>query len=195
MNDYPTAMIATLDATHLQDLTSLSDEAFWAYARELAQSIEQAVHPEEYLECSLRDGLCFLALDALYAVVLPPHSIAALPASPRWMPGIVAWRGEVIAVIDLEAYLSEQPMERVQEGTLLIAHSEGLPVGLLVAGVERIRRRASEGEIEQAASGEGEQGAIHCAPTHEEWDESLIVDIPSMLADALRRMGAATIYG
>lgn len=190
MNDYPTAMTATLDATHLQDLASLSDEAFWAYARELAQSIEQAVHPEEYLECRLRDGLCFLALDALYAVVLPPHSIAALPASPRWMPGIVAWRGEVIAVIDLEAYLSEQPMECVQEGTLLIAHSEGLPVGLLVPGVENIRRRASEGESERAS-----QGAMNCAPTHEQLDESLIVDVPSMLADALRRMGAATVYG
>lgn len=182
MNDYLTAMTATLDATHLQDLASLSDEAFWAYARELAQSIEQAVHPEEYLECRLQNGLCFLALDALYAVISPPHSIAVLPTTPPWMPGIVAWRGEVIAVIDLEAYLSGQSMECVQDGTLLVAHSDGLPVGLLVPGVENIRPRAS-------------QGAMNCAPTYEPLDESLIVDIPSVLADALRRMGTATIYG
>ncbi|HYK85807.1 MAG TPA: chemotaxis protein CheW [Ktedonobacteraceae bacterium] len=187
MSDYLTAMTATLDATHLQDLASLSDEAFWAYARELAQSIEQAAHPEEYLECRLRNGLCFLALNALYAVVFPPHSIAALPATPFWMPGIVAWRGEVIAVIDLEAYLAGQPMEGVQDGTLLVAHSEGLPVGLLVPGVGNIRQRASKDEREHASSGE--------ANTHEQLDESLIVDIPSMLADALRRMGTTTIYG
>ena len=187
MNDYPTAITATLDATRLQELASLSNEAFWEYARELAQSIEQAVHPEEYLECRLRDGLCFLALDALYAVVLPPHSIAVLPASPPWMSGIVAWRGEVIAVIDLEAYLSAQPIECAQEGTLLIVHFQDLPIGLLVAGVEKTRRRASKVELERALPGEAEQD--------EPLDESLVVDVPSLLADALRRMGTATIYG
>lgn len=31
--------------------------------------------------------------------------MALLPATPQWMPGIVAWRGETIAVVDLDAYL------------------------------------------------------------------------------------------
>lgn len=168
-----------LDSSRLHSLGLLNDEAFWDYARELASQSETAVYPEEYLECLLRQGTCLIALKSLYDVVLPPHRLALLPATPPWMAGIVAWRGEAIAVIDLEAYLAD--VELAREGTLLIANYEGLPVGLLVSSVGMIRQNLSGGE--QSASSDE-------AP-----NDPLVLDILPMLADALREIGTATLYG
>jgi len=171
--------MTVLDSSRLHSLALLSDEAFWEYARELASQSEMAVYPEEYLECLLRQGHCFVPLKSLYDVVLPPHRLALLPATPRWMTGIAAWRGEAIAVIDLEAYLAD--VELVREGTLLIANYEGLPIGLLVSGVGMIRRDLSK-------SGQS-------TSTDEEPEDALVLDILPMLADALRHIGTATAYG
>lgn len=168
-----------LDSSRLHSLALLNDEAFWDYARTLASQSEMAVYPEEYLECLLRQGLCLIALKSLYDVVLPPHRLALLPATPRWMAGIVAWRGEAIAVIDLEAYLAD--VELVREGTLLIANYEGLPIGLLVSSVGMIRQNLSRGE--------------QSAYPDEALDDPLVLDILPMLADALREIGTATLYG
>ncbi len=168
-----------LDSSRLHSLAMLSDEAFWEYARELASQSETAVYPEEYLECLLRQERCFIPLKSLYDIVLPPHRLALLPATPRWMAGIVAWRGEAIAVIDLEAYLAD--VELVREGTLLIANYEGLPIGLLVSSVGMIRQNLSEGE---------QSTSTDAAPA-----DALVLDILPMLADALRHIGTAPPYG
>jgi len=182
-HSYQPLQAVPLYSSRLQNLALLSDEAFWDYARELAGQIAAAEYPEEYLECLLQRVSRLIPLNALYEVVAPPHFIAVLPAMPPWMPGIVAWRGESIAVIDLESYFSHQPVALAHggyEGTLLVASYEGLPVGLLVPGVREIRQNVPHEVKMQAA---------------EEQEEALIIDIPSMLAEALRHIGTATSYG
>ena len=162
--------------SRLENLALLSDEAFWEYARELARQSATVAYPQAYLECVLRRGNRFIPLDTLYEVVSPPHSIALLPASPVWMPGIVAWRGESIAVIDLESYLTGTPAALGTEATLLVAHYENLPVGLLVSAIGEIRHSVP-------------------LPASKAQEEALIIDIPSLLAEALRHIGTATSYG
>lgn len=182
-HSYQALQAVPLDSSRLQNLALLSDEVFWEYARELAGQIATAEYPEEYLECLLPRGSRLIPLNTLYEVVVPPHLIAVLPAMPPWMPGIVAWRGESIAVIDLESYLAQQPVALAHdgyEGTLLIASYEGLPVALLVSGVGEIRQNVPY-EVE-----------VHSA---EEQEEALIIDVSSMLAEALRHIGTATSYG
>ncbi len=126
---------------HSRSLEQLSDEDFWSYARELARMVPVATHPEEYLECSLSEGqgCCFVSLKALYEVVPPPHRLAFLPATPAWMLGLVAWRGEVMAAVDLGYYLFGTPASPpASDGLLLIADYQGQPLGLLVPAIGSI---------------------------------------------------------
>src|SRR6266581_5665506 len=117
-----------------QNLAQLSDEEFWAYARKLAHQVPAAAQPEECVTCKLSRGDCLIPLTALYEVVRPPHQLALLPATPEWMPGIVAWRGEAIAVIDLTLYLSGDPVD-LSNAILLIVNHANIPIGLLVPSI------------------------------------------------------------
>ena len=174
--------ILTADA-----LEHLSDEEFWGYVHECASFTPPAPSPEEYLKCELSSGDCLISLTALYEVMPCPQHFALLPATPAWMVGIFAWRGETIAVIDLDAYLSTPASETDptlahdpeagynhvpdksalycgRPGQLLIANCSDLPVGLLVAtrGVTTTQSEAS------------------------------VLDIPAILMDIVQRIGEGT---
>jgi chemotaxis signal transduction protein len=134
MNEHPKASALPLDITQLQNLEQLRDDEFWDYARALAHQIPAAVQSEDYLECALGTGTCLIPLTMLNEVVLPPHRLTLLPATPEWMPGIVAWRGEAIAVIDLTLYLSGHPVD-LSNAILLIVNHANIPIGLLVPSI------------------------------------------------------------
>ena len=121
------------------DLERMSDEEFWNYARKRAGIVPQSSSQErdyqdQHLECELSRGICLIPLKAILEVVPPPHRFAQLPVTPSWMCGLVAWRGEAMAVIDLDMYLcgvSASPLD----GMLLMANYADVTVGLLVPGV------------------------------------------------------------
>ncbi len=121
------------------DLERMSNEEFWNYARERAgivpqRSSQAGDYRDQLLECELSGGNCFVPLKSIIEVVPPPHRYAQLPVTPGWMRGLVAWRGEVIAVIDLDMYLcgvSASP----PDGMLLVANHADVTVGLLVPNV------------------------------------------------------------
>lgn len=123
-----------MDAAQLQHLEQLRDDEFWDYARALAQRVPVAAQSEDYLECTLGTGTCLIPLTTLNEVVLPPHRLTLLPATPEWMPGMVAWRGEAMAVIDLTLYISGQAVD-LSNAILLIANHENVPIGLLVPSI------------------------------------------------------------
>ncbi len=174
-----------------QNLAQLSDEEFWAYARKLAHQVPAAAQPEECVTCKLSRGDCLIPLTAHYEVVRPPHQLALLPAIPEWMPGIVAWRGETIAVIDLDAYLSGYPADLPDEGILLVANYDGLPVGLLVPTIGQTTPLQSGGVYQlpswylssRAEFVKGMQGG---AP---------VLDLPLLLAHAVQQIETAASYG
>ncbi len=174
-----------------QNLAQLSDEEFWDYARKLAHQAPAAAQPEECVTCKLSRGDCLIPLTALYEVVRPPHQLALLPATPEWMPGIVAWRGETIAVIDLDAYLSGYPADLPDEGILLVANYAGLPVGLLVPTIGQTTPLQSGGVYQlpswylssRAAFVKGLQG------------EAPVLDLPLLLAHAVQQIETAASYG
>src|SRR5256884_762685 len=134
MNEHPKASALPLDITQLQNLEQLCDDEFWDYARALARRVPVAAQSEDYLECALGTGTCLIPLATLDEVVLPPHRLTLLPATPEWMPGIVAWRGEAIAVIDLTLYLSGHAID-LSSAILLIANYANIPIGLLVPSI------------------------------------------------------------
>lgn len=113
----------------------MSDEEFWNYARQRASAAPELPSHAEYLECRLSDSACLIPLGALAEVLPPPYRLARLPGIPAWMAGIMAWRGETIAVVNLDLYFfSPQSADatRVADGMLLVVHALGQALGLLV---------------------------------------------------------------
>jgi chemotaxis signal transduction protein len=202
MNEHPTASETYyLDTTHLQNLEQLPDEEFWDYARQRAQQVP-AAQPEEYLECALSKGCCLIPLAALKEVVLPPHRLAMLPATPEWMPGVVAWRGEVIAVIDLSMHLSGHTLD-LSNGILLIAQHAGIPLGLLVPAIGQTTSIQQDMHVSPAA--EDPKATVDLAsswyiPTRARYvkgvqREAIILDVPLLLADAVQHIETAASNG
>ena len=177
-----------------QNLEQLSDEEFWDYARQLARQVTAAAQPEEYVTCKLSKGDCLIPLTTFYEVVGPPHRLALLPAIPEWMSGVVAWRGETIAVIDLDAYLSGCPVDRQHEGMLLVANYTGLPVGLLVPALGQTTPVQSE-EVTPSMDVIN-QVSSWCLPTRAAFvksiqGEALVLDVPLLLADVVQQIETA----
>lgn len=188
-----------------QNLEQLSDEEFWDYARKLAQQLP-AAQPEEWVMCRLSRGECLIPLTALYEVVRPPHRLALLPAIPEWMPGVVAWRGETIAVIDLDAYLSGYPPDLVDEGTMLVAKYAGLPIGLLVPAIGQTTLLQSEEEIlksthnsQPATANEEKKNFRGAPPSPRQGTPSPaplpVLDLQLLLADVVQQIETAASNG
>ncbi|MFL5625149.1 MAG: chemotaxis protein CheW [Ktedonobacteraceae bacterium] len=189
-------------AAQSRKLEQLSDDEFWDYAYKLAQLAPDAGKPEEYLRCTLSQGQCLMPLAALYEVVRPPHRIAPLPAMPPWMRGVVAWRGETIGVVDLEAYLASSSIDTSPESMLVIAEHAGLPLGLLVPAVAAAVSLRNEEGVPGGyiATSEIPAAASWCLPTRGIYvkgvqDQALVLDVDLLLKDMLQEIGGAASYG
>ncbi|HVB74570.1 MAG TPA: chemotaxis protein CheW [Ktedonobacteraceae bacterium] len=136
----PTRKMAFQDDTEAQSLEQITDEEFWERARAQAVAASSGLlSPEraglhQYLECALQRGKCFVPLHTVEEVVPAPHRFARLPFAPHWMPGVLSWRGEIMAVVTLDDYLSGREMP-LSGGLLLVARHPECVVGLRVPAV------------------------------------------------------------
>ena len=113
------------------------------------------------------------------------------------MPGVVAWRGETIVAIDLDAYLSAHPADFPNEGMLLIADYEGLPLGILVPALEE---QTTSLAIDPASTSAIEQTQSWFLPSRADFvkgvqDEALILHMPLLLATMVQQIEIAASYG
>lgn len=170
-------------------LEQLSDAEFWNYAREQAYRTPSVSQAEEYLQCELGSVRCLFPLTSLYEVVLPPHRFTRLPATPTWMPGIVAWHGETIAGIDLLAYLSGSA-SNTSDGTLLIAHSKDLVMGLLVPAIG-LTIPIEEMQPED----DGNFLSVRAEVVRGMYEDAFILDVPVLFADVVQQIGRVASHG
>jgi len=175
----------------------MSEDEFWEYARQRVHAVPELPSRAEYLECKLDRGTCLIALRDMAEVLPPPHRLARLPGMPVWMAGIMAWRGETIAVVSLDTYLwsaHDPSLRTAADGILLVIHTDNRTLGLLVSGlgftttIEHEKISASSGSPGQL-SGEG-AGIV----------EGMYADIPvlamsALLTDLVQQIGMATAYG
>ncbi len=123
----------TLNGTQAHYLEQISDQEFWQHAEKLANvQFVSSVKSEEYLECELTLGRVIIPLAALQEITPAVHHLAQLPASPLWLSGITAWRGQTIAVIDLIAYFAKKHAQMYNDQVLLIAQAADITLGLTV---------------------------------------------------------------
>jgi chemotaxis signal transduction protein len=179
------------------DLERMSEEEFWECARQRAHAIPELPSCAEYLECTLDQGTCLIALRDLAEVLSPPHRLARLPGMPAWMVGIMAWRDETIAVVSLDTSLwSAYPpsLPRVMDGMLLVAHVGNRTLGLLVPAlgftttIEYEKISALSDLLDQTPG--GDTGIV----------EGMYADVPilnmsALLTDLVQQIGMATAHG
>jgi chemotaxis signal transduction protein len=188
---------STTGEAQVSPLDQLSDEQFWEYARALADRASSTTLAQEYLECILSNGRCLVPLAALDEVLLSPHRFAFLPAAPQWMAGLTAWHGETIAVIDLDAYLSQQPTgRRSAEGMMLIAHDDGRSLAILVSA---IGSTLPMHEAEDSATDASLELPAWYLPSRASCAQGVLADavilnIPLLLAKALEEIEIPTAY-
>jgi chemotaxis signal transduction protein len=203
------AIAASLDVSHVYELSQLSEEAFWNYARTLAGTVsttrEHSVAHEEYLECVSEKGRFLLSLAGLYEIVPPPRQYTVLPGNPVWVSGLAAWHGTAIVVVDLAKYLTGE-MNSIQEQlppqSLLIAHAGNVSLGLLVHsngnilptnGILPVPSVVVPDEVPTAAM-------LWYVPARQTviasmYADAIVLDIPALLTDIVRQIEIAATYG
>jgi chemotaxis signal transduction protein len=177
-------------------LVQMSDEEFWDYARQRASAIPASLSCAEYLECQLQGENCLIALDNLAEVLPPPHRLARLPEMPVWMAGIMSWRGEVIAVVNLDRYLfASETHDYAWEtnGMLMVVGKSGQLLGLLVPALGFTSTIEFEQiQPQQTPTGfaiQDEAGIVEGC-----YSNQPIVNISSLLTRLVREIGTAAEY-
>src|SRR5258708_8970719 len=195
MSEHDTSISISSTAVNTQFLAELSDQDFWDYASSVANSVpvSSKQQPGEFLVCELVYGRCFLPLTALREIVSPMPPCMRLPASPPWMMGIVAWRGETIAVIDLAAYLENRATQYLSDKMLVIAYFNDLTFGLCVSAIGSIiivdeeKLALDEQTISKYAL--LPRGVIRGA-----YEDGLVLNVDMFLADLVRCIGTVSSH-
>lgn len=203
------AIAASLDVSHVHELTQLSEEAFWNYARTLAGTVptvlEHSEEQREYLECVSEKGRFLLPLAGLYEIMPPPRRYTALPGNPVWVSGLVAWRGTAIVVVDLAMYLTGE-MDSIQEQlppqSLVIAHAGAVSLGLLIHSNGNILPADRILPVPFVVVPDDVPTAA--IPWHlparqtviaSMYADAIVLDVPALLADIVRQIEIAATYG
>jgi chemotaxis signal transduction protein len=133
-------------------LERLSDEEFWAIASQSAQAAPGGSLPQATLLVSwvFEMGTCMLPLDALQGVLPSPSHVSRLPNIPAWMSGIMAWRDEIVPVIDLEAYLRDTPCRQHAGSMLLVIGNGSSKLALRVPGANPFSWEKEQNEVAEA---------------------------------------------
>lgn len=192
------ALAAEPDIRHLE---RMNNEEFWDYARQRARAVPTPTLHTEYLECKLSDGVCLLPLHYLSEALPPPSHLAALPGTPRWMAGLMAWHGETIAVVELDAYISPTRStgghlghDQHTAGILLVMRTSDFTLALLIPAFGRTMTLESQHILHTTAAIPplAEQHAPICAGVY---DELPVVNITALLADLVQQIGGAAARG
>ena len=208
MNTHDSTVAASLDVSHVHDLAQLSEEAFWNYAHELAGRVPaMREYPptesiEEYLECVSGKERLLLPLSALYEIVPPPRRYTNLPGKPVWVPGLAAWRGTAIVVVDLALYLTGDT-GRVDEAptpeSLLIAHADDVSLGLLVHSNSTIIRTNDILPVPFDDTATVTTPAWYMPVRRPVimgmYATAIVLNVPALLADIVRQLEIAATYG
>ena len=175
----------------------MNDEEFWNYARQRARVAPEPPSHAEYLECKLSGNTCLVPLRDLAEVLPPPYHLARLPGMPGWMAGIMAWRGETIAVVNLDLYFlppESADLPQAADEMLLVVHSLDQTLGLFVAA-PGMTTTIALGEVVPLAS------STHALPIHDVgifdgmYADTPILNISALLASLVQQIGVATTHG
>lgn len=198
----PIALFSSFPASYSSDL-STSEQEHSAPAVNVMAATE--LLSSAYLECIVGEHRCLLPLSALAEIVPAPQHLTFLPTMPFWMLGLTAWRGEPVAVIDLQSYLTDSRTDThaddadsaTRGGMLLMLHHTTATFGLFVSGTGAVATIPAE---QLAPKKSAHEAIVWLAPSRVDLlagiSESRVALDVSQLLDALtRQIGAVTAHG
>lgn len=191
--------MAFSDEKDAQLLEQMTDEEFWQRARMKAAQAAAVLPPSkgsaphQYLACGLQRGTCFAPLRAIEAVVSASFPLARLPFAPRWLQGVQAWRGEIVAVVELDNYLSGIDIAS-NGGMLLIARHPECVIGLRVPEVGLTTTIASE-QLTPAIDSSPLYSRARAAAIHGVYNGCPVLDVGALLADVALSIEMAAHHG
>jgi len=129
-------------------LEQLSDAEFWEHAYEKAH-VSHSTHPTQTLvtrvekpedtltcvTCQLRAAQCILPLTSIREILPTSQRLTLLPDIPFWMLGILSWRNEIVAAIDLCSYLTQSESPPLRERVILVVQHQNLSLALCVLSI------------------------------------------------------------
>jgi len=187
----------SLRELNIQDLERMSDEEFWNYARQRALAVPEQPSHAEYVDCKLSGSPCLVPLGMLAEVLPPPYRLARLPGMPVWMAGIMAWRGETIAVVNLDLYFSSSQsvtLPLLTQGMLLVVYAEDQALGLLVPALG-VTMAVKLEEIAPLAASPHVLLAKEAGIFEGMYADIPILNISALLASLVQQIGMATAHG
>jgi chemotaxis signal transduction protein len=187
-----------LDDLSTNDIERMADEEFWNYARVRADiapqiSSQESNYHDHYLECELSCGTCLIPLHAIVEVLPSSRQVTHLPLIPTWMPGLFAWRGKSIPLIDLDMYLCGINFA-LPGGMFLITNYSDKTVGLLVPAIgltTTIQFEQVNPSIEPSVS----YMPIRAGVIRGVYAEEPVLDIAALLSDIVQQIGMGVHYG
>lgn len=187
-----------LDDLSTNDIERMADEDFWNYARARAGiapriSSQESNYQDHYLECELSCGNCLIPLNAIVEVLPSSRQYTHLPLIPTWMPGLFAWRGISIPLIDLDMYLCGVSFSR-PGGMFLIANYSDKTVGLLVPAIGLTTTVQFE-QVNPSIEPSVFYMPIRAGVIRGVYAEEPVLDVAALLSDIVQQIGMGTHYG
>lgn len=116
------------------------------------------VLPMEIRQQDVWSGLTFMldgirvvsAMDETNEMLAHPEHITAVPKAKPWMLGLANLRGNLMPIIDLQAFVGGKPIVPGKGTRVLVINQRGLTCGLLVSNVLGMRHFNEANRISQA---------------------------------------------
>ncbi len=100
---------------------------------QVAEAVGTTGHPTGVV---VRFGGSRYAVDmASVAEVVPVPPTSRVPGCPRWLAGVVNWRGRVLAVVDPRSLLGAETTPLPSSARLLVLSVDGVEAGMVVEAV------------------------------------------------------------
>jgi len=164
-------------------------------ARSLARTTE--VDDQESF-ASLWAGLAFkiagirvlAPMDEVSEILVLPSRLTRVPGAKIWVKGIANIRGNLLPIIDLQAFLGGKPVVTNRRSRVLVINREDVTTGLLVGDVQGMRH-FSEDQSVTSARIEGVIGHYIQAAYENEDGTWPVLSMDSLANDERFRMAAA----
>ncbi len=177
------------------DLERMADEEFWNYARMHANAVspvspEKSNYQDQHLECKLSRGACLVSLKDVIEVLPSLQQYTHLPLAPTWLRGLIPWRGEAIALVELDTYLNGVSASHAN-GMLVIVSYSAITAGLLVPEIGL----TTTVQFEQVQSFPGASvfyTPIRAGVIKGVFAEEPVLDVSALLPDVVQQIGMRT---
>jgi chemotaxis signal transduction protein len=173
----------------------MADEDFWNYARVYANAVppispEKSNYQDQHLECKLSRATFLIPLKEVIEVLPSPQQYTYLPFAPTWLRGLIPWRGETIALVELDTYLNGESTFH-SNGLLIIVRYNDATVGLLVPEIGL----TTTVQFEQVHPFPGPSvfyTPIRAGVIRGVYAEEPVSDVSALLSDVVQQIGMRT---